>query len=78
MESASVQNDKPSNGISLRRNSPVSDSAGDPSPAGSLTSGVVSRKLIVARNNTIVIKLPMMERTVEISTISPTLRSCGN
>ena len=37
MASASVQKDKPSNGMSLSKNSPVSEMAGNPPPAGSPT-----------------------------------------
>ena len=61
MASAKVQNESPSSGMSLSRNSPVNDSAGNPPPAGSLTPGVVKRKLIVDTNKRMESRLPAID-----------------
>jgi hypothetical protein len=58
--------------VSFSRNSPISDSAGKPPPAGSLTPGVVNRKLIVETNSATANTLPVMEGlgAIGLSTIS--------
>jgi hypothetical protein len=53
--------------MSLSKNSPVSESGGKPPPVGSLTPGVVKRKLTVDTNSTMASRLPTMDRSGRVA-----------